>query len=97
MCGHTARYLEELGVLKPFPRSHAGNENTDSAFLFRTVKYGSGYPRKPFASIESKPIRESTHLSAATANFFIRALFGSMSIYTDYAYQTVDISYHEII
>ena len=42
--------LEELGVLSSFSRTHVSNDNPYSVSLFRTVKYRSDYPRKPFAS-----------------------------------------------
>ena len=42
--------LEELGVLRSFSRTRVSNDNPYSVSLFRTVKYRSDYPRKPFAS-----------------------------------------------
>jgi putative transposase len=42
--------LEELGVLRSFFRPRVSNDNPYSESLFRTAKYQSGYPSKPFAS-----------------------------------------------
>lgn len=42
--------LQELGVLRSFSRPRVSNDNPYSESLFRTVKYGPDYPRRPFAS-----------------------------------------------
>ena len=44
--------LEELGVLRSFPRPRVSNDNPFSESLFRTVKYRPDYPRRPFRSVE---------------------------------------------
>jgi putative transposase len=44
--------LEELGVLRSFSRPRVSNDNPYSESLFRTVKYRSDYPRRPFRSQE---------------------------------------------
>jgi putative transposase len=43
--------LEELGVLRSFSRPRVSNDNPYSESLFRTAKYWSDYPRRPFASV----------------------------------------------
>ena len=43
--------LEHLGVLASFSRPSVSNDNPYSESLFRTMKYGPGYPRQPFADL----------------------------------------------
>jgi transposase InsO family protein len=45
--------LEELGVLRSFSRPRVSNDNPYSESLFRTAKYRSDYPRRPFTSKEA--------------------------------------------
>ena len=42
--------LEELGVLRFFPRPRESNDNTYSEFLFRATKHRHDYPRRPSSS-----------------------------------------------
>ncbi|WP_457767802.1 integrase core domain-containing protein [Cyanobium sp. ULC084] len=39
-----------MGVLRSFSRPRVSNDNPYSESLFRTVKYRSDYPSRPFAS-----------------------------------------------
>jgi transposase InsO family protein len=45
--------LQWLGVIPSFSRPHVSNDNPYSEALFRTLKYGPTYPRRPFADISS--------------------------------------------
>ena len=44
--------LEKLGVTKSFSRPATSNDNPFSESIFKTVKYNSRYPRKPFDRLE---------------------------------------------
>jgi transposase InsO family protein len=43
--------LQRLGVMPSFSRPSVSDDNAYSESLFRTLKYGPSYPRKPFADI----------------------------------------------
>lgn len=43
--------LQRLGVMPSFSRPSVSDDNPYSESLFRTLKYGPGYPSKPFADI----------------------------------------------
>jgi transposase InsO family protein len=45
--------LQRLGIISSFSRPSVSDDNPFSEALFRTLKYHPGYPRKPFADIES--------------------------------------------
>ena len=40
--------LEEMGVLRSFSRPRVSNDNPYSESLFRTLKYRSGHPSRPY-------------------------------------------------
>jgi putative transposase len=42
--------LEELGMLRSFTRPRVSNDNPYSESMFRTIKYRSDYPSRPFSS-----------------------------------------------
>ena len=44
--------LYKLGIFASFSRPHVSNDNPFSESLFRTLKYCSWYPNRPFQSIE---------------------------------------------
>lgn len=44
--------LRRLGVLPSFSRPRVSDDNAFSESLFKTMKYSSYYPRKPFSSVE---------------------------------------------
>lgn len=44
--------LQKLGVIPSFSRPSVSNDNAYSEALFKTLKYTSGYPDKPFDSIK---------------------------------------------
>jgi putative transposase len=44
--------MQNLGVIKSFSRPATSNDNPFSEALFKTVKYCSCYPRRPFKDIE---------------------------------------------
>lgn len=45
--------LQWLGIVPSFSRPHVSDDNPYSEALFRTLKHTPGYPRMPFASLES--------------------------------------------
>ena len=45
--------LQRLGIMPSFSRPAVSDDDAYSESLFRTLKYGPRYPRKPFASIEA--------------------------------------------
>lgn len=45
--------MERLGVVASFSRPRVSDDNPYSESLFRTLKYRSTYPRKPFESIDA--------------------------------------------
>jgi putative transposase len=45
--------LHLLGVLASFSRPRVSDDNPYAEALFRTLKYRPGYPRKPFASVDT--------------------------------------------
>ncbi len=48
--------LQMLGIIPSFSRPSVSNDNPFSESLFKTLKYCSQYPNKPFASIEEAKI-----------------------------------------
>ncbi len=44
--------LQKLGVIPSFSRPSVSNDNAYSEALFKTLKYNTGYPNKPFDGIE---------------------------------------------
>ena len=44
--------LQKLGIMASFSRSSVSNDNPFSESLFKTLKYCSQYPSKPFSSLE---------------------------------------------
>jgi transposase InsO family protein len=44
--------LQKLGVMPSFSRPSVSNDNAYSEALFKTLKYNTGYPDKPFGGIE---------------------------------------------
>ncbi len=44
--------LQRLGIIPSFSRPSVSNDNAFSEALFKTLKYHTGYPVKPFESIE---------------------------------------------
>lgn len=44
--------LERLGVIASYSRPRVSDDNPYSEALFRTLKYGPEYPRRPFSSLE---------------------------------------------
>ena len=44
--------LQKLGIMPSFSRPSVSNDNAYSEALFKTLKYHTGYPDKPFESIE---------------------------------------------
>jgi transposase InsO family protein len=45
--------LQRLGVIPSFSRPSVSNDNPYSEALFRTLKYSSIYPEKPFESLQT--------------------------------------------
>lgn len=45
--------MQNLGIVHSFSRPSVSNDNPYSESLFRTLKYGPSYPRKPFASLDA--------------------------------------------
>ncbi len=43
--------LEQLGVMPSFSRPAVSNDNPFSEALFKTLKYQSSYPRRPFRDL----------------------------------------------
>jgi len=48
--------LEKLAIMPSFSRSPVSNDNAFAKSLFRTCKYRSNYPSKPFGSIDGATI-----------------------------------------
>ena len=44
--------LQKLGVVPSFSRPSVSDDNPYSEALFRTLKYGPGWPKNPFASLD---------------------------------------------
>ncbi|MBB1437054.1 transposase family protein, partial [Pseudoalteromonas sp. SG43-6] len=45
--------LQELGIVPSFSRPSVSNDNPYSESLFKTLKYRSDYPEKPFEDISA--------------------------------------------
>ena len=45
--------LQWLGIVPSFSRPHVSDDNPYSEALFRTLKHGPAYPRRPFADLKS--------------------------------------------
>lgn len=48
--------LQKLGVLPSFSRPRVSDDNAFSESLFKTIKYNSRYPRKPFESVDEAKV-----------------------------------------
>lgn len=44
--------LQKLGIMPSFSRPRVSDDNAFSESLFKTIKYSSQYPRRPFASVD---------------------------------------------